>query len=95
MCLVSGLPEDFNLLNPGLESYYALKHADTNKVAKFYGGHVFDPVTIESLRLQPDLYPHTLLYRGFTKTNQLTSSLTSQYDDFFNTLHVRGGEAFS
>jgi hypothetical protein len=34
------------LLTPGLEVYYALKHAESRNVAKIYGGHEFDPVTV-------------------------------------------------
>ena len=55
----------------------------------------FDPITIEAMRLQPDLYPHTLVWKGIFKSVALANSWTSQYDDFIDTLHVRGGEAFS
>lgn len=36
-----------------------------------------------------------MLWRGLRKTYKLCSSWTTQYDDFMNTLHVRGGEAFA
>ena len=47
------------------------------------------------MKVQPDLYPHTYLYRALTKTNAISNSWTSQYSDFITTLHVRGGEAFA
>ena len=47
------------------------------------------------MRLQPDLYAHSLVWNGFNKTSKLASSWTSQYNDFIDTLHVRGGEAFA
>lgn len=93
--LVSGLSDDFNLFTPGLETFYTCKYAADNKIPTYFGGVEFDPVTIRALRLQPDLYPHTMLWRGIRKTYKLCSSWTTQYDDFMNTLHVRGGEAFA
>ncbi len=50
---------------------------------------------MEALRLQPDLYPHTFFRRAYRTTNRVTSAWTSQYEDFIDTLHVRGGEAFA
>lgn len=93
--LISEFPEDFGLLTPGLETYYALKYAADNNIQQKFGGHVFDPLTVEALRLEPDLYPHTLFWKAIRKTTPMASSWTSQYDDFINTLHVRGGEAFA
>ena len=89
--LVSEFPEDFNFFTPGLETYFACKYACKNDVRKFYGGIAFDPITLEALKVQPDLYPHTLIWKGITQTNKTTSSWTGEFDDFLNTLHVRGG----
>lgn len=50
---------------------------------------------MEALRAEPDLYAHTFAWRTFRNTFKVSSSWTSQYDDFVNTLHVRGGEAFA
>jgi pheromone shutdown protein TraB len=41
------------------------------------------------------MYAHTLLLRGIFKTTGITSSWTSEYNDFIDTLHTRGGEAFA
>lgn len=95
LTLFSEFPEDFRVFSPGLEVYYALKHAETNKIPTIFGGHAFDPLTIEALRIQPDLYPHTFLWRVAHKSIQIANSWTSQHEDFLNTLNVRGGEAFA
>ena len=95
LSLVSEFPDDFNMFTPGLETFYACKHACSNGIPKYYGGVAFDPLTLEALKVQPDLYPHTFLTRGMLKTIEICSSWTSEYDDFINTLHVRGGEAFA
>lgn len=84
-------PEDFNFFTPGLETYFACKYACRNDKQKYYGGVAFDPLTIEALKVQPDLYPHTLAWKGFSNTHAISTSWTSQYEDFIDTLHVRGG----
>jgi len=52
-------------------------------------------VTIEALRLEPDLYAHTFLWKYIFTTFNTTSTWTSTHQDFVDTLNVRGGEAFS
>ena len=93
--LVSEFPQDFKIFTPGLEAYYACKYAANNNINKIYGGVAFDSLTIEAFRQQPDLYPHTFLWRSIFHTRKLASSWTSQYQDFLHTLQVRGGEAFA
>lgn len=93
--LVSGLSDDFNPFTPGLETYYACRYSCRNDIPKYYGGIEFDPITIEALRQEPNLYPHTLFWRGIRKSFGIASSWATQYDDFMNTMHVRGGEAFA
>lgn len=93
--LVSEFPSDFRIFSPGLETYYACKYASRNNVSQFYGGVAFDPLTIEALRHQPDLYSHLLIWRSIFHTRKLGSSWTSQYNDFLHTLQVRGAEAFA
>jgi hypothetical protein len=85
------LPRDFHLFTPGLETYFACRYASNNNVFKYYGGTAFDPQTIEAMRLEPDLYAHTFAIKSIFKTTSVTGSWTSQYDDFIDTLHVRGG----
>lgn len=60
-----------------------------------FGGVEFDPVTIEALRLQPDLYFYTFLWRSLFTTFNTTSAWNSEYQDFNETVNVRGGEAFA
>lgn len=55
----------------------------------------FDPITIEALRTEPDLYFHTFLWRAFLTTFNTTSTWTSEYQDFNETVNARGGEAFA
>ena len=93
--IVSEFPEDFRMFTPGLETYFACRYACKNNVQKVYGGNAFDPITVENLRNEPDMYAHTLLWNSVFKSIALSSSWTSQYDDWINTLHVRGGEAFA
>lgn len=83
------------MFTPGLETYFACRYACKNNVQKVYGGNAFDPITVENLRNEPDMYAHTLLWNSVFKSIALSSSWTSQYDDWINTLHVRGGEAFA
>ena len=40
------------------------------------------------------MYPHTAFWR-FRNLYRFQSTWTHTYDDFFNTLHTRGGEAFA
>ena len=93
--LVSDFNSDFNAFTPGLETYFACRYATENKVPNFYGQEEFDVQTIEALRLEPDLYPHTLYSRWFKTTQRQTSSWDTQTSDFMNVMHVRGGEAFA
>ena len=41
------------------------------------------------------MYPHTMLWKAWNKLNRNTSSYQLERQDFFDTLHVRGGEAFA
>lgn len=49
---------------------------------------------MEALKNEPDMYPHTALWRlrNFFK---IQSTWTHNYEDWMNTLHTRGGEAFA
>jgi pheromone shutdown protein TraB len=49
---------------------------------------------LEALKNEPDMYPHTALWRlrNFFK---IQSAWTHNYEDWMNTLHTRGGEAFA
>lgn len=47
------------------------------------------------MKTEPDLYAHILIWKKFFKSNAISNSWTSQYSDFIDTLHVRGGEAFA
>lgn len=83
------------MFQPGLETAFALKYAAKNKTQTVYGGHEFDPATIEALRLQPDLYFHTFIWRALFTTFNTTSAWNSQYSDFNEIANARGGEAFA
>lgn len=83
------------MFTPGLETAYALKYATQNKAQTVFGGHEFDPTTVEALRLQPDLYFHTFLWRAITTTFNTSSAWNSQYTDFNEIANARGGEAFA
>lgn len=93
--LVSEFPEDFNFFTPGLETYFACRYACRNNIRKYYGGVEFDPQTIEAFRLQPDLYPHTFIYRFCRILAGQANSLTNEHSDFVDTMEARGGEAFA
>jgi pheromone shutdown protein TraB len=75
--------------------HFALRYALDKKININFAGSIFDPITVESLRGEPDLYPHNLLMKALNRTNAITSTWTSNYNDFINSLHVRGGEAFA
>lgn len=72
-----------------------MQYAEQNNIPIYYGGVAFDPITIEAFRTETDLYPHAFLWKSITSTFKIASSWSTGYDDFMNTLHVRGGEAFA
>lgn len=57
-------PEDFTPFTPGLEIKYALEAAEKSKAKIHFGGVDFDPITIEALRTETNMYPHTLLWKS-------------------------------
>ena len=60
-----------------------------------FGGAELDRVTIEALRVQTDMYPHTLLWNMHQATNRTTTSWQTEWKDFLDVQHVRGSEAFA
>lgn len=89
-----GFPEDFDPFTPGLETKFAIEEAVKLGVKPIFGGEEFDPITMEGLRLETDMYAHVALWRArlFYRSQNAWGSDAS---DFFNTLKTRGGEAFA
>jgi hypothetical protein len=92
--LIVGFPEDFNPFTPGLETKLAIEEGKKLGSDIVFGGVEFDPITIESLRTETDMYPHSLVWnsRPFFR---LLNSYRTEFNDFFGILHTRGGEAFA
>ena len=51
-------------------------------------------MTVEALRTETDMYFHTALWRSSIFTRPL-NAWNTDYNDFMNVLHTRGGEAFA
>jgi hypothetical protein len=94
MKVFTNFPADFTPFTPGLETKFALEVAAKNNAKIHFGGEEFDPVTIEALRTETRMYPHTFLWKSrlFLRSQ---NAYNSEFSDFTKTLRVRGGEAFA
>lgn len=87
---IVGFPSDFKPFTPGLETKFALEEAEKLGSNIYFGGSEFDPITIESLRTETDMYAHTAFWKGRVFL-QNQNAWNTDFSDFFNTLHTRGG----
>lgn len=90
----SGFPTDFSPFHPGLEMKFAIEEGEKAKSKVVFGGKELGPQALEALKLEPDMYPHVALWRlrNFMK---IQCAWAHGYQDWMNTLHTRGGEAFA
>ena len=89
-----GFPDNFKPFTPGLETKFALDEASQLGAEVHFGGSEFDPITLEALRQETDMYFHTALWRA-RLFQRHSVAWKSDYKDFFDILHTRGGEAFA
>lgn len=94
MHLAAGFPADFTPFTPGLEIKFALEAAEKNNSKIHFGGIEFDPVAIEALRTETNMYPHTFLMKSGVLF-RAQNAWASDYYDFTHTMRTRGGEAFA
>lgn len=94
MRLAANLPADFTPFTPGLETKFALEAAEKSNAKIHFGGVDFDPVTIEALRNETNMYPTTVLWRSRI-FGRLQNAWSSDHNDFSKILRTRGGEAFA
>ena len=94
MKIFTHFPADFTPFTPGLETKFALEGAEKAKAKIHFGGEEFDPVTIEALRTETNMYPHTFIWKSrlFLRSQ---NAWNADYNDFTKTMRVRGGEAFA
>lgn len=90
------MPHDFTPFTPGLEVKYAMQEAEKAGSEIYFAGTELNKSTLEGLNSH---YLNFIspIWRYFKQTqpSQAFSLSTLDIQDFFNTLRVRGGEAFS
>ena len=64
MSSAANFPIDFNPFTPGLESKFALEEAQKVGAETIFGGVEFDPITLEGLRTETNMYAHTALFKA-------------------------------
>lgn len=87
-------PSDFTPFTPGLETKLAIEAAQKVNAKVHFGGFEYDPITIEALRTETNMYAHTTLWKS-RKLLKSQNAWTSDYFDFETILATRGGEAFA